>query len=632
MLFCIFLTTRLLVNGQTMHIKGVTQNADDGEAIPNITILTKDGKIGTATNHSGEFSLSIPHSFVDSYLFFSGIGFKRDSILITKDTNEYIIKLRPEIYVLQEVYVIPDSTLFTLLKKAFNKIADNYPARPSSYFGFYRESIQDENNEHIDFTESVLHIYKNSYIQPSGLPGQIEIMKSRKRKFKNSGSFYLGGPFLIIDMDAILNKRKCIDPRHFNEYEYQFNGLVSKGAHSFYSISWKKKNSRRSINNATMYIEKESLAYAEFAEDNIELSSQPRVKDVRISQQVIYDKIDNRWYLKYLTYKNSHTDKIGNKTRLGIVEYVTTTTQFEDVTPIPFERRLGQTEPIAQKAEDYSKSKWTDYDSIENDEKLAAIFTFSPQASDNIFHSPISPKQHVRNAFFTVLPKLNIEYGISSRRIDIPSNPVSITFIPNKNTRLFELNKSDNFTEDIFFLETLVGYRIRKNFNVFYSGITDIGNKRMHSSLWNVGFEYRKNIKQQGFPLFLQGAVAFTSMGNYVDMDVQDNHGPFTFNGKNFNSDKIEFDYGVKQLAITPEFSIKKEISRFWGVKLFVKYYIPIASKDVLRVKEKDGFFLTRKETGIDKKSETININNSYDPWESFEISQFNVGIMITFN
>ena len=75
-----------------------------------------------------------------------------------------------------------------------------------------------------------------------------------------------------------------------------------------------------------MYIEKESLAYAEFAEDNIELSSQPRVKDVRISQQVIYDKIDNRWYLKYLTYKNSHTDKIGNKTRLGIVEYVTTTT------------------------------------------------------------------------------------------------------------------------------------------------------------------------------------------------------------------------------------------------------------------------------------------------------------------
>ncbi|HHV85867.1 MAG TPA: carboxypeptidase-like regulatory domain-containing protein, partial [Petrimonas sp.] len=92
LLFCIFLTTRLLVNGQTMHIKGVTQNADDGEAIPNITILTKDGKIGTATNHSGEFSLSIPHSFVDSYLFFSGIGFKRDSILITKDTNEYIIK------------------------------------------------------------------------------------------------------------------------------------------------------------------------------------------------------------------------------------------------------------------------------------------------------------------------------------------------------------------------------------------------------------------------------------------------------------------------------------------------------------------------------------------------------------
>ena len=48
-------------------------------------------------------------------------------------------------------------------------------------------------------------------------------------------------------------------------------------------------------------------------------------------------------------------------------------------------------------------------------------------------------------------------------------------------------------------------------------------------------------------------------------------------------------------MTITPEFSIKKEISRLLGIKLFVKYYIPIASKDVLKVKGKDGFFLTRK-------------------------------------
>jgi hypothetical protein len=64
---------------------------------------------------------------------------------------------------------------------------------------------------------------------------------------------------------------------------------------------------------------------------------------------------------------------------------------------------------------------------------------------------------------------------------------------------------------------------------------------------------------------------------------------------KEFNSTEIGFAYGVKQMTITPEFSVKKEISRLLGIKLFVKYYIPIASKDVLKVKGKDGFFLTRK-------------------------------------
>ena len=85
-------------------------------------------------------------------------------------------------------------------------------------------------------------------------------------------------------------------------------------------------------------------------------------------------------------------------------------------------------------------------------------------------------------------------------------------------------------------------------------------------------------------------------------------------------------------MTITPEFSVKKEISRLLGIKLFVKYYIPIASKDVLKVKEKDGFFLTRKNVEIEKINATININNSYDPWESFKIGNFNVGVMVTIN
>lgn len=69
LVFPILLNT-LFISGQTIYLEGTVKNVDNEEAIPNITILTKDGKIGTATNHKGEFSLSVSPSFADSYLFF----------------------------------------------------------------------------------------------------------------------------------------------------------------------------------------------------------------------------------------------------------------------------------------------------------------------------------------------------------------------------------------------------------------------------------------------------------------------------------------------------------------------------------------------------------------------------------
>lgn len=340
---------------QEIRVKGVVVNSDDNKVIPHITVFTQNREIGTATNQNGRFSLLVPKSFIDSYIYFTAIGFKKDSLLVKEGMDVNTIKLSPETYVLQELMVMPDSTLLTLLRSAYNKIDKNYPSIPSSYSGFYRESVQDESGAQVDFTETILHIYKDSYASPTGLPGQIEVLKSRKRNFQNTARRYIGGPFLTIEMDDVLKRKKHINPRYFKDYEYTFNGMVSKDEMSFYSISWKKKGSERDINQSTMFIEQESLAYVEFLNEGIEGVSQPNLKDITIDRRTIYEKEGSYWVLKYLTYKNTHTDRISSKVRTGVVEYVTNSVEYDNVVPIPFEKRLGLTDAI----QDYeSKDPW----------------------------------------------------------------------------------------------------------------------------------------------------------------------------------------------------------------------------------------------------------------------------------
>lgn len=630
--FLVALLNTIWLNGQTVNIEGVVLNTDDEKGIPNITVFTHKQQTGTATNSTGHFSLSVPHHLIGSYLYFSGIGFKTDSVLITNQTDKQIIKLSPETYVLQEVLIMPDSTLLTLLRNAFNSIDRNYPAQPSAYSGFYRESIQDDIGDQIDFTESILHIYKDSYARPTGLPGQIEIIKSRKRNFQNRNKRYIGGPFLTIEMDEVLKRKRPINPRYFKDYDYQFNGIVTKDGLSFYSISWKKKDSDKDINQSTFLIEKESLAYAEFVDNNVEGSAQLSLKDIYIDKRIIYEKVGQLWYLKYVTYKNRHTDKINNKPRIGVIEYTTLSIQLDGVVPIPHEKRLSYFDAIAHTADDYTKSDWVDYARIENDNKLNTIFTFSPQESMHIFQTPVSAKKQLSDILIKVLTNLNIEYGISYRKIETPSNSVALSFAPLQNMAPFELVKTDNFVNDNIFLEALVGYRINKNVNVFYSGISDIGNKQMQSSLQSVGVEYRKNIKQQGYPFFLQGSLALGKTGYHMNMGVMENTNAFIYQGKNFNADQLKFAYGIESVTVTPEIAVKSKISRLFGIKLFAQYHLPFSTKEMLSMKEANGSLLTRKSIKINKEDDSVKNNNAADPWESLTINNWSVGVSLTFN
>ncbi len=55
---------------------------------------------------------------------------------------------------------MPDSTLLTLLRKAYSKIPDNYPDQPTRYKGFFQESTSNEKDSLIELIEAELSVYK----------------------------------------------------------------------------------------------------------------------------------------------------------------------------------------------------------------------------------------------------------------------------------------------------------------------------------------------------------------------------------------------------------------------------------------------------------------------------------------
>lgn len=155
------LSSPLSVYSQTRLIKGNIVDGSDDSYISNVSVFLKDAHFGTVSDKNGNFTLNIPARYEKEYLYFTGIALRKDSILIKDIISPLTVKLSPEIYQLSEVYVMPDSTLLTLLRSAYNRIPENYPDTPTLTEGFYRESAQDENEEQADFIEALLSVYKD---------------------------------------------------------------------------------------------------------------------------------------------------------------------------------------------------------------------------------------------------------------------------------------------------------------------------------------------------------------------------------------------------------------------------------------------------------------------------------------
>jgi hypothetical protein len=578
----------------------------------------------------------MPSSCKNQYLYFTGIGYQKDSVLIQDIQYSLSIRLKPKTYRLTEVYVIPDSTLLTLLRRAYNKIPDNYPTVPTLYEGFYRESTQNNEKEQANFIEAVLSVYKDPYNKPSSALGQIEILKSRKKEIRNTGVLYYGGPSLVVREDIVLSRADFISPRYFKDYKYEFNGIKTLGNEKFYEISFTKTTKGIFGINGTMLIEKESLAYVSFdINKDIEVLH-PRIKARKSYKKVQYEMFNNKWYLKYYTYRHEDFPRFNDKIIHGAIDYVTTYIKIDSVIPIPYERQLQVLDPLIIKAEEYNPNGWTDYDILKNTTLGTSNFQFSENESAEIFTQQNSLKTNTIGKFVKIRPFLSRFYydiGISYKPVSITTVNHIFSFHLIGDNSPFMINKNQKKKSEYVLLQNSIGYRFDKNISVAFQTSSDIFDKSISSNEHYIGATYQKNIKPTGRPLLLQGSLMFGLKNYYVDLGKYDNPSVFHYKGTKIDASKISFDYGKRQKTITLQIALTRNMNRFFSLKTYIGYNINLHSKNVFRVKEEKGNIFTKEKVTLSADDPNLQFNdNNRNIWDSFSIHKWQTGINLVFN
>ncbi len=230
----------VLANNQT--IKGTILNSKTNTPVAYVNVAVKGTYYGSVSNAKGEFKLVIPDKLANNSISFSAIGYKSKSIAISEISSNFTVKMIPADYLIGEVTVMPDSTLRTLLKRAYEKIPENYPDYPTRSSGFYRECVQQENADYLYISEAILDVYKTSYKNDE--TGQVKIVKSRKNIAPGSDTInpvrFYGGVHYPHYIDLVKKHASILKPS--KKYKYVLKGKETFDGKEVYCISFSPKD------------------------------------------------------------------------------------------------------------------------------------------------------------------------------------------------------------------------------------------------------------------------------------------------------------------------------------------------------------------------------------------------------
>ncbi len=173
----------IIVGQENEFIQGKVVSSNDNKAIPFATIRIKDTNIGLISNDDGSFKIPQELQNSDTKLEISSIGFMTKVVLVSELNKNLInqIALEEKTEELDQVLIVTKKkrerkSAAEIIRSAIEKIPENYPFRPFSYVGYYRD-YQKKEEKYLNLNEALLEVFDPGF-------GTLDMQGTQTRIYK----------------------------------------------------------------------------------------------------------------------------------------------------------------------------------------------------------------------------------------------------------------------------------------------------------------------------------------------------------------------------------------------------------------------------------------------------------------
>ena len=157
-----------LLFGQETSIKGRIIDSETDLPVPFASIKIKAKMLGVVSNVNGDFQIPLEYRVESDSILVSCIGYVTKTIAFKdlQDSVQNLIKISPSIGSLAEVVVSSKKrrnlSASKVLNLAIKNLEFNYPQKPYSYIGYYRDyQLLDTN--YINLNEAIVEVYDQGF-------------------------------------------------------------------------------------------------------------------------------------------------------------------------------------------------------------------------------------------------------------------------------------------------------------------------------------------------------------------------------------------------------------------------------------------------------------------------------------
>lgn len=630
-LFFAALLSSQLAMGQNIKLEGIVY--DNNVPLPFVSIWIKNTSIGTVSNTEGIFKLIVPQKYSTHLICFSSLGYKTKEIAIESIKNKVFLKKTD--FVLPEISIMPDDSMLRIMQKAVNLIPENYLQAPSRQTGFYRTMLLADTSYQY-FGEALLDVYKPSY--KSKETGSVKILKSRINKADENNSmpplYFFGGIYLPFLADFVQQRKAFLDPANIKDYAYSIDQIVEQEGMTVLKISFAPKFNSKGQYKGYFHLEKNTLTFLDFNFSYSENGREKRSKSLKSnlksnsgSYLLKYGIIDNRYFLKYVLYKEEFQDLNSEKKYTKTNEYLTTEINADNTTPIPLQEQDMLSTVFSVRATSVTKSDWDDYTILAKEpiqlaysEQQAKQILEHAQTKINLFSN--------KEKLIRIASRMQSSLYLSIAPTDYPDGQSPFLYKPST-LNTFQISKPIYQVKNQLNIGMSMGYNLSNRFSIFATQESSLNNNKWEAV--SLGLSYNIGLKSYGKKLLLSPELSIASTDYGVFLGEFNNSESFRAEGKKFNSDKIKLYAGEKTFLIQPGFTIRKDLSR--SLKLFVGIDcdLKLSSREVLFIHESSGFSMLRKKATMPLNRPQISYSiTPLENWkDAYYLSTFKVKVGI---